>query len=702
MFDAMPSSRSPRRRLPKTMALSGLALAAVSSASFVGLPGVARAASPATSTPVNGPIAYSASTAVQQVQWHDVNPDGSHDAVVPFGDPGAYNGQGPSSGGTGSAAYDVVFSPDGSRALLHGVNGCEYLADADGTGPLAITSAPAPYTPCTTLGLAAHSVPALRTPIDVTKGLAWSADGKNVYFLDATGAVNILSADGARETKLPLTVPTGYRLLSAAPDGALAFTDQAMSHISVLDRQSSGLHVLTTGHDAHYSAKTGQLLVTDFVVSSRGVGRTTLFLVDPATGNRTQITDPTAEIVQSFTWSPDGTQVAYFASGPSAQDTGGVYSRSVSGGPRKTVVQTPGVISVTGWHNGPITPARAADRIGGADRVATAVDASQWSYAAHGAGGRQASVAVISRSDQFADALGGSALAAQKGGPLLLTPTSGLDSRVRDELKRVLAPGSVVYVLGGDAALSPSVEQQIKALGFTTRRLAGADRFATSVLTAQQVSAHPHTVMVATGVQFPDALTAGAAAAQDPNGGVVVLSDDKTLTAPVKAYLSGVNPADANVYGVGGQGVAALRGSFPQWAGKVTPLSGADRFATAAAVASSSLFTANGSVGSAGSAGSVGRIGVATGFSWPDALSGGALIATQHGPLLLTDPNSPYLPAAELAVAKSLAPHLSGVVVFGGLQAVGSVATNTEESVLGHNHYFTYQNRQSPELAGPR
>ena len=79
---------------------------------------------------------------------------------------------------------------------------------------------------------------------------------------------------------------------------------------------------------------------------------------------------------------------------------------------------------------------RAADRIGGADRIDTAIDASRWSSAKTGTGGRQASVAVISRSDEFADALGGSALAAQKGGPLLLTTTNGLDPRVRDELKQ--------------------------------------------------------------------------------------------------------------------------------------------------------------------------------------------------------------------------------------------------------------------------
>ncbi|MEY9926888.1 hypothetical protein ABH926_001513 [Catenulispora sp. GP43] len=45
-------------------------------------------------------------------------------------------------------------------------------------------------------------------------------------------------------------------------------------------------------------------------------------------------------------------------------------------------------------------------------------------------------------------------------------------------------------------------------------------------------------------------------------------------------------------------------------------------------------------------------------------------------------------------VAQAASPAVAG--------AVNSVATNTEESALGHNRYFTYMNRQSPDLAGAR
>ncbi|WP_344654983.1 cell wall-binding repeat-containing protein [Catenulispora subtropica] len=630
--------------------------------------------------------------ALSASSWHTVDPNGAHDAVVPVGDPSP--GSQPAHPHT--VVLNAVYSPDGSRALFLNDNGCEYLADADGTGALGLTPGPTrPYSAdCHELSSWIQA-PVLPTPINAGDW-AWSADSENVYFVDASGAVGTVSADGTKVTRTGATVPAGYRLLSVSPSGALAFKDnQTPSHIAILDPGAAAPRVLTSGEDAKFSAGTGRLMVRDQTIPPGGAfGISTLFTVDPASGARTQVSDPATEEVASFAWSPDGTQVAYAATpAPSGSTNATIYTRPIGGGARTTVVQNAGYPTVTSWHNGPLTPPRAADRIGGADRIETAVDASRWSYGKTGTGGRQASVAVISRSDQFADALGGSALAAQKGGPLLLTATDGLDSRVGDELVRVLKPGSKVYVLGGTSALSPAVEAQIKRLGFVTERLAGNDRFETSVAVAHAVSPNPHTVMVATGVKFPDALAAGAAAAQDPNGGVVVLSNEGTLPAPVKGYLSGVNPGATDVYGVGGQGVAALRTGFPQWAGKVTPLSGADRFATAAAIASSKLFTSHGPVG---------RIGLATGMSWPDALSGGALIATQHGPLLLTDPGSQYLPKPELDLVRALAPHLSGVVVFGGYQAVGTVASNTAESALGHNHYYSYLNRQEPELAGPR
>ena len=97
-------------------------------------------------------------------------------------------------------------------------------------------------------------------------------------------------------------------------------------------------------------------------------------------------------------------------------------------------------------------------RLAGSDRVATAI---QSSWAEFGDG--QAGAVVLARSDAFPDALAGTPLAAAAHAPLLLTPPTGLDDRVRAEIARVLAPGGAVYLLGGPSALSPDVEQAIVA-----------------------------------------------------------------------------------------------------------------------------------------------------------------------------------------------------------------------------------------------
>jgi hypothetical protein len=96
-------------------------------------------------------------------------------------------------------------------------------------------------------------------------------------------------------------------------------------------------------------------------------------------------------------------------------------------------------------------------------------------------------------------------------------------------------------------------------------------------------------------------------------------------------------------------------------------------------------------------------VGLATGEAWPDALSGGALIGRLHGPLLLTTKTSEYLPQPQLDYLRALAPHLSGITVFGGENAVATgVTLNTAESGLGRDHFYTFTNRSTPPVAKVR
>ena len=263
-------------------------------------------------------------------------------------------------------------------------------------------------------------------------------------------------------------------------------------------------------------------------------------------------------------------------------------------------------------------------RIQGPDRVATAIDASQFLFGAAPAG---AEAVVLARSDLFPDALAGVPLAAASTGPLLITPPTQLDSRVAAEIQRILPLDKPVYLLGGTGALSQAVEDQVKALGYTTvTRLAGPDRFATALAIALQVEqvlgGPPVVVLVATGRNFPDALAAVAAAG---SGGVVVLSNDATLPPPVRAYVVQKQQVDnALVATVGGP----AEPSYPE---ADAAISGADRYQTAALVAD--VFFVPGSEGPA-------VAGLATGTNFPDALSGGAVMALLGGPMLLTNPTT--------------------------------------------------------------
>ena len=99
------------------------------------------------------------------------------------------------------------------------------------------------------------------------------------------------------------------------------------------------------------------------------------------------------------------------------------------------------------------------------------------------------------------------------------------------EIQRVLPAGGTVYILGGTTAVPASVATTLTGLGFVVTRLSGADRYATAVAVAGAIG-NPGTVLLATGTNFPDALSAGPAAAH--LGGAVLLTNGSTLPGPCR------------------------------------------------------------------------------------------------------------------------------------------------------------------------
>ena len=363
--------------------------------------------------------------------------------------------------------------------------------------------------------------------------------------------------------------------------------------------------------------------------------------------------------------------------------------------------QQMGALRLVGGSGPAIPPADAATRLAGPDRIGTAIAISVGTFlpgdssAAPTAGQATAGGVVVASADDFPDALVGTPLAASLSAPLLLTHADTLDSRVAGEISRVLGDpgnGGEVTVLGGPAAISDAVVGQIADLGYTVRRIGGTDRFDTSVQVAQDIlsgfgtptvlAASRHAaplnrlaaiedhrsqvrtaavkaaaaqqssgaladvpILEATGTDFPDGVTAGAAAAHI--GGVVLLTNGSQQTPAVSQFL--LSSGSAERFAVGGPAAGADPGA--------TAIVGGDRYDTAAKVAEAFFVTPS-------------RVAVATGTEFADALAGGSRAAEVGEPVLLTD--SAVLSAPTAAYLTPLAKWIDLADVFGGVAAVGN------------------------------
>jgi putative cell wall-binding protein len=299
-------------------------------------------------------------------------------------------------------------------------------------------------------------------------------------------------------------------------------------------------------------------------------------------------------------------------------------------------------------------------QIYGSDPVGTAIAIAQAEFP----GADSAGAVVLARSDFFSDALAGGPLAAHVNGPLLLTPGASIsdeiDPRVMSEIEYVLPAGSVVYILGGDLALSPNIDSALISLGYTVVREAGQDEYATAVDIAQAIG-NPNTILLATGISFYDALSADPAAIK--LGGAILLTDGATEAPETASYLAQF-PGDI-VYAIGGpdQALGADPSAIGIW--------GASLLDTSAAVASYFFPDAS-------------TYGAATDLDFSDALAGGVYMATggRMGPLLLVDPGSPTLWPSVAAYLGGLASGTPGVV-FGGPEAVPSNVVELLETAVG-------------------
>ncbi|WP_192498664.1 cell wall-binding repeat-containing protein [Ornithinimicrobium pratense] len=197
-------------------------------------------------------------------------------------------------------------------------------------------------------------------------------------------------------------------------------------------------------------------------------------------------------------------------------------------------------------------------RIAGDDRYATSASIVD----AHPTG---VPVLFVATGDDFPDALAGGAVAGRDGMPLLLTAPDRLRGVTAAAITR-LAPQSIV-VLGGPGALSDERLAEIAELVPDTTRVHGSNRYATAAALSQtyEFDTEAH---LASGADFPDALTGGALAAH--------LGEPLLLTRPdgapnsTMAALDRISPQAITIFGgpiaVQGAVLDVLDVVLPAWA----------------------------------------------------------------------------------------------------------------------------------------
>lgn len=263
---------------------------------------------------------------------------------------------------------------------------------------------------------------------------------------------------------------------------------------------------------------------------------------------------------------------------------------------------------------------RNVERIQGQNRFQTAAHVSR-------EGWNSSDTVVITDGFEFADALAGAPLAAELNAPILLTRSNRLEAATKDEILRLGAKNAII--LGGEVAVSSDVEAELNSLGVSTNRIAGATRYETAGLIADELISRTGATegILVYGFDFADAMSVASFAARE--GIPIYLTPTRQLSTEV---LHASNQLD-DWYIIGGP--IAITGAVGQRlqgrvSGDVTRISGDNRYATNQRV-----------INHFGNGGE--QVYVASGTDFPDALTGSVLAGREGSGVMLVNNSDRYI-----------------------------------------------------------
>ena len=212
--------------------------------------------------------------------------------------------------------------------------------------------------------------------------------------------------------------------------------------------------------------------------------------------------------------------------------------------PKGTVYILGGTAAVSKAVEGKITAGGFSQirRLGGYDRYETALKIADELDLLTG------TPIVLAYGENYPDALSISSAAAAMQYPILLVGNDGISDAVQ---KKIAAINPIrVYIIGGQAVINSAVENQVSELTSLGKgaivRLNGVDRYETSLAVANYFKLSGQTVCVATGNNFPDALTGSVYGA---NSNAPIILTDINLSDKVMNYLKTRKSTGVTIFG---------------------------------------------------------------------------------------------------------------------------------------------------------
>lgn len=317
-------------------------------------------------------------------------------------------------------------------------------------------------------------------------------------------------------------------------------------------------------------------------------------------------------------------------------------SDNASFSPNRTGLTTRDAAAIRALYQDVLAGCAAVERRSGSSRYGTAASVSQLGFP----GGTNRAVLVVGDGNS-PDALSGASLAAFRKAPLLLTGKDALPAETRAELQRLGV--SSVTVVGGPAAVSDAVVNEVRALGVSVDRVSGTDRFATAASVARLVGSPSGKAFIVNGSAMVDGAAAAGPAAHF--GAPILLVQKDGIPASTRAALTELGITQTIIVGGTGAVSEAVAAALPS----PSRIHGASRYDTAVNVAKW-----------AGSRGlSTSEVWVARGDDMVDAL---ATFATRK--LILFTETRALTPVTR----EFLKAHGNSVVIAGGASAVDAFA----------------------------